>query len=632
LYAIKGVGQLIAKIIDRSVDISSFLAGIILLAMASITTFEIIARYIFHSPTSWTLDLSVYLLVWFGYLSIVYVQKEDRHVRVDLLISRFSKRTRLIWDALTAIIFFFFTLLLVYYGTGYTVESYESHEYGWSMWRIILWPVKAAIPVGGILLALYLIKYVVEKWIRFRKEPKVEPRGVFDNLTVLIPTFLFLIAIGAYLYTLNGVFGMVVLMLVLLFGGVPIFPALGWVGITGYYLLFGGGNALYSSVPSVVHLSLEHFALVCLPLFVLVGQLIQSSGVSDEIYDTATKWVGHFPGGEAIATILACSIFAAISVSSVATAATIGLVALPALAARKYNKVFSYGLLAAGGTLGIMIPPSGTMIIYSAVTEESLGKLFMAGVVPGAILVCGFIIYAVYFCLRSGEYERLKPVTWGERFRATKAGMWGLLAPVIIMAGIYSGIFTPLESGAIAVFYAIIMVLARGKVKPKDLPKVLADSTLNSTMVLSIMIGAMLLGDFITLMKVPDMAMSVVESLRLSPWGVMVMVMLMYLGLGMFLEVISCMLITLPVIYPLITSLGFDGVWFAVLVTLNMEMALITPPVGLNLYVITGIASTPLANVLRGVFPFFLIMVAGLILIALFPALSTWLPGIMVRR
>ncbi len=367
-------------------------------------------------------------------------------------------------------------------------------------------------------------------------------------------------------------------------------------------------------------------------LGVFVGQAISSSGVSDEIYNAATRWVGHLPGGESVATIVACAIFAAVSVSSVATATTIGLIAIPALVARKYNKSFAYGLLAAGGTLGIMIPPSGTMIIYSAVTEESLGKLFMAGVIPGILLAAAFIAYSMVHCKRTGEYERITPATWKERFEATRNAMWGLLAPVIIMGGIYSGIFTPLEAGAIAAVYALGMILARRKVTFRQVLKMLGDSTFASTMVLSIIVGAMLLGEFMTLTKIPDRTIEFVSSLNMSPWGVMATLMALYVILGMFLEVVSIMLITLPIVYPLIIKLGFDGIWFAVMITLNMEMACITPPVGLNLYAIQGIAQAKLADVLKGVWPFFIIMVIWMFFLALFPSLSTWLPQVVVPR
>jgi C4-dicarboxylate transporter DctM subunit len=607
------------------------MAGCFLLVIAFATFYEVISRYIFNSPTIWTLDLSIYLLIWFTYASIPSLQRSRRHIRVDLLISHFSPRTREKWEITTNLIFLGFILWIIPNVTEYVISTYRSQEYGWSMWRVLMWPVKAALPFGAILLALCLIKDVVAGFAELSIHPRKEEKGrILDRPSVVIPFFLALVAGSVLLYTVNGGLGMLMLMLVLLFGGVPIFAALGLTGIVGLFLVIGGNTAVSSSVPAVSYNSLENFALVCLPLYVFVGQAISTSGVSDEIFESATKWVGHLPGGGGVATILACSIFAAVSVSSVATATTIGLIAIPALVARRYNRPFTYGLLAAGGTLGIMIPPSGTMIIYSAVTEESLGKLFMAGVVPGILLASAFILYSIVYCKRTGEYEKIEPATWGERLRATKGAMWGLLAPVIIMGGIYSGIFTPLEAGAVAAVYVLVMILARRKVKPSQVLKMVGDSTFASTMILSIIVGAMLLGEYMTLTKIPDQAIEFISSLKMPPWGVIATLMVLYVILGMFLEVVSIMLITLPIVYPLIIKLGYDGIWFAVLITLNMEMACITPPVGLNLYAIQGIARAPLAEVLKGVWPFFIIMCVWMFFLALFPSLSTWLPQIVV--
>ncbi len=627
----KTIGYL-GKGIDRITISGSYLAGFALLTCALITGYEVVARYAFNEPTNWTLDLSIYLLIWFCFASAAYVQKEGRHVHVDVLVSHFSPRTKAIWDIVITVLFLFFSVILIYFGTEYTITSIKIGEFSREMWKVIIWPIKIAIPVGGLLLTLWLLKELTIRIHKLTASPLEKGTGFLAKPALVIPILIAAIAGSIFLFTINGVVGMVVLMLVLLFVGVPIFPALGLVGVAGTFFCFGGISGLAASLSRVSYGSLESFALVCLPLFILVGQIVQSGGVGEEIYTAATKWTGRLPGGESIATIIACTVFAAISTSSVATAATIGLIALPALALRKYNKPFSYGLLAAGGTLGIMIPPSGSMIIYSAVTEESLGKLFLAGLLPGIILAAAFIAYSIFFCKLTGEYEKLPHITWRERFRTLRTGMWGLMAPVIILGGIYSGIFTPLESGAIAVLYALIMVVARRKVRVREIPQVLQQSTLTATMVLAIIVGAILLGNFMTMMRVPDMAMEFVASLNMAPWGVMVAIILLLTILGMFLEVISTMLITLPVIYPLIISLGFDGIWFAVMVTLTMEMALLTPPVGLNLYVITGISKAPLTDVLRGVIPFFIIMVLGLFLFYFFPQLSTWLPSTMIAR
>jgi C4-dicarboxylate transporter DctM subunit len=420
------------------------------------------------------------------------------------------------------------------------------------------------------------------------------------------------------------------MILALLLGGVPIFAALGSVGVLGIYLVYGGMPAL-SAIPNVAYGSLDSFSLACLPLFILTGHILAECGVGQELFDMCSKWTRGLPGGSAIATILACMVFAAISTSSVATATTIGLIALPELARRGYNKNFSYGALAAGGTLGIMIPPSGSMIIYSAVTEESLGRLFMAGIIPGIILGIFFSIYCTIYCKSTGQYEKMERVSWQEKVSSLKTGVWGLITPGIIMGGIYSGIFTPLETGGMAALYSICVAMARRKLRGRDIITLLRAAAISTGMLFAIITGALIMGVYVTYLQVPQLVINLITDLDIPNWNVIAMLMGLYIFLGLFLEVVSAMMITLPIVYPLIITLGCDGIWFAVLITLNMEMALITPPVGLNLFVIQGIAKAPLYPVIRGVTPFFLLMCVGLLIVAFFPGLSTWLPSVMVK-
>ncbi len=629
-----GVGRLvdhINKIVDFSIKMGANISGIALLVSALITCYEIFARYVFHSPTHWTFDLSVYLLLWFCYGSMAYVQRADRHVAVDLLVSHFPVRTKLIWDLGVYCLYTLFAFIVLCYGYGYAYESFSRSEFSMGMWKVAMWPAKTAIPVGCLLLLLMLIKNIILNVHTLRTGSPDKGTGIFSKPLPMMIIFFAAAAAAVYLLADQGLVGVVVLMGILLISGLPIFPSLGLAGIAGVYFLFGQDAGLTAVLPSTAYRSLESFSLVCLPLYILVGQVLEAGGVGEEIYQSASKCTSGLPGGEAIATVLACSVFAAISTSSVATAATIGLIALPALALRNYNKEFSYGLLAAGGTLGIMIPPSGSFIIYSAVTDESLGKLFIAGIIPGLIISSCFILYSVLYCKKSGHFEGLPTASLKERLFAVRDGMWGLLAPLIIMGGMLSGIFTPLEAGAVAALYVIAMVLIRGKLKLSKLMQVLRHSTLNGTMVLSIIVGALLLGRFMTMMRVPNMALDWVISMHMSKWGVLASVIVLMTVLGCFLEVVSVMMITLPVIYPIMTGLGFDGVWFAVIVTLTMEMALLTPPVGLNLYVISGVAKAPLVDVVKGMWPFFMIMVACIILLILFPQLSLWLPNLLVH-
>ncbi len=620
--------------LDRGLDQvlrgSSWISGFLVLATIAITVYEVLSRYLFNEPTEWALDMGVFCLVWLSYASFAYLLREGAHIAVDVLTTNFTRRTRAVWDIGTSIFTIIFCGVLFYLSIPWAIHAAVTREVSAGMLRVPMWPVKIVLPLGTLLLIVWALRDLTRRLQALPSIPRGEgEKGVFASPAILGSIFIGLVVVSILLFRVNGAAGMVVLMLTLLMGGVPVFSALGITGIAGIFFCFGGMKGLVI-FPIVAFESLSNFALVCLPAFILVGLLLEKSGVGEELFDVCSKWTGSIPGGEAVATILACSVFAAISSSSAATAATIGVMALPILAARKYNEDFRYGVLCAGGTLGIMIPPSGTMILYSAVTEESLGKLFLAGVIPGIILSAMFIIYGSLYCKWTGAYEKTPPSTWGEKLRSLKTATWGLLTPVIILGGIYTGIFTPLEAGAVAVFYALLMILVRRKMKLRDMAQTLVTTIRTSSMIMAIIVGALTLGNFMTQMRIPNAVVDYVSSLGWSPWAVMAILMFFLIILGCFLESVSIIMITLPILYPLILSLGFDGIWFAVMVTLNMEMAMITPPVGMNLYVVMGITKSPISKIVRGVTPFFFIMVLAMIIIALFPSLSTWLPSVMI--
>lgn len=626
----KNVLNLFSRIVEKLSQLGCSLAGYLMMITAAFSVYEIIMRSLFNKPTSWAIEITTYILIWFGFISMAYIQREERHIRVDLVINQFSPKTRIIWEIITLSMVLIFVILLSCYGFIFFEEAFIRHETSFTILRTPMWIPKLAIPVGSVLLGLQIIKDIIDKFHLLSITPLQQSPGTLRNPFFLASVFFILIGLSIALIPRIPLAGLVLLMILLLFSGVHIFAALGLTGACGFFLLFGGLPALHQ-IPLVSFGALNNFSLACLPLFILASQILERGGVGGELYDLCSKWVGHLPGGLGIATIISCTIFASISVSSVATAITIGLIALPALEARKYDKKMSYGLVAAGGTLGIMVPPSGSMVVYSAVTEESLGQLFLAGIIPGLLVAVLFAIYTVLYCIRTGHYERGKKYTWKERIGAFKTGIWGLLAPLILIVGIYTGMTTPLEAGAGMAVYAIIMCLVRRKVRPIELPKLMADSAVGAGMLLVIISGALVLGTVMTMLQIPQMALNFVTAAHLPNWAVIAALMILFFILGMFLEVVSIMMITLPIIYPLIVSLGFDGVWFAVLMTINMEAALLTPPVGLNLFVIQGIAKAPLADVLRGVLPFFVLLVIGLAVIALFPHLSTYLPTAIIR-
>lgn len=408
--------------------------------------------------------------------------------------------------------------------------------------------------------------------------------------------------------------------------GMPVAFTLSVAGILGIIQFVD--VSFLSQVPVIAYKTLDSYVLTSVPLYILMSQIMLTGRVGSGLFELGSKWMGHLPGGLGIATIFACAIFAAISGSSVATAVTIGAMAIPEMLKRGYDRKLVVGSVAAGGTLGILIPPSIPMILYGTITDESVGKLFMSGVVPGALLTVLFICYIVF---ASWDKPREPRSSHAEKMKSLRENIWGLFLPVIIIGGIYTGIFTPTEAAAVGTVYALaITFFVYRSVTIQDMPAILRATIKTSCMIFSIMIGAMLFGDILTILQVPQALMRLVTEGDLNRWIVMLGINIMLLILGCVLETVSIILITLPMLYPIIKALGFDPIWFNVVLLINMELALITPPVGMNLFVIKGISEdSSIQDIIAGAAPFAAIMVFEILLLCFVPEIATWLPSVL---
>ena len=408
--------------------------------------------------------------------------------------------------------------------------------------------------------------------------------------------------------------------------GMPVAFTLSVAGILGIIQFVD--VSFLSQVPVIAYKTLDSYVLTSVPLYILMSQIMLTGRVGSGLFELGSKWMGHLPGGLGIATIFACAIFAAISGSSVATAVTIGAMAIPEMLKRGYDRKLVVGSVAAGGTLGILIPPSIPMILYGTITDESVGKLFMSGVVPGALLTVLFICYIVF---ASWDKPREPRSSHAEKMKSLRENIWGLFLPVIIIGGIYTGIFTPTEAAAVGTVYALaITFFVYRSVTIQDMPAILRATIKTSCMIFSIMIGAMLFGYILTILQVPQALMRLVTEGALNRWIVMLGINIMLLILGCVLEPVSIILITLPMLYPIIKALGFDPIWFNVVLLINMELALITPPVGMNLFVIKGISEdSSIQDIIAGAAPFAAIMVFEILLLCFVPEIATWLPSVL---
>ena len=413
-------------------------------------------------------------------------------------------------------------------------------------------------------------------------------------------------------------------LLLLLLIGFPVAFSLGMIGMVGFTSLMGQQGLI--QMPLIAYKTLDEFILSSVPLYILLSQILLAGKVGNDLYEVASKWVRHLPAGLGVATVLACGAFAAISGSSVATAVTIGMVAIPEMVSRGYPKKLVLGLVAGGGTLGILIPPSIPMILYGAITGESVGALFIAGIAPGIILTGLFILYVMVFVSRLVPPQ--PPAAWGERMTALRHSSWGLFLPLMIIGGIYSGIFTPTEAAAVGTIYSLFITFFIYKTLTlRDLPAILIDTAKSNAMVMAIVVGAMQYGFILTILQIPQQLTEIVTNLEVNRWVIMLAINVLLLFLGCILETVSIILITVPLLYPLILKLGFDPIWFAVILVINLELALITPPVGMNLFVIQGISpGTKMTEILRGVIPFALLMVLTIAIVAWQPGIATWLP------
>ncbi len=421
---------------------------------------------------------------------------------------------------------------------------------------------------------------------------------------------------------------LLVLLILVLLSGIPVAIGLALVGVAAGYWL--EGPSAFIGVPQIFYSSTHSFLITAIPMFVMMSEILRRAGVTEILFETVTRWLGHLPGGLAVSTVVTSAIGASITGSSVANAATMTMVAVPPMMARGYERKFTYGLIAASGTLGILIPPSIPLLLFAAITDVSVGRLFAAGLIPGLLLTAVLVAYVIVISLRGRVYTPIPRASWGERWQQTRKAVWALILPVIVIGGIYTGAFTATEAAGVGVLYATVLALAVYRtLSIRDFGPILMSSLETTCMILLLMGGATVLGHAVTTLQISQEMLALIQEFELSPWMFVLAVMILLFFLGMILEVVSIIFILLPVLYPILTALEIDPVWFAILFVVNMEIALITPPVGMILYVITGIVNRPIAEVIRGAAPYVAILILFLLFLMAAPQVSTWLPGLI---
>lgn len=426
-----------------------------------------------------------------------------------------------------------------------------------------------------------------------------------------------------------AIIGFVVLFVLMLLR-VPIGMAMGLVGVSGFAYLTSGGPAL-KIVGHTTMRTVTDFNFAVVPLFLLMGAFATTSGMSRELFRAANAFLGHLRGGLGIATIAACGGFAAICGSSVATAATFSRVAYPEMRRYKYPQSFATGVIAAGGTLGIMIPPSTVLAVYGLITEQDVGKLFVAGILPGIVAVIMYMVTISIIGWVKPDFLPAGPrASWKER-RESVRNVWAtVLLFAFVVGGIYGGMFTATEAAGMGAGGAFLIGLVRGRLSKGDILRSLLESTRTTAAVFTILIGALLFGYFLTITQTPQKVTEFLTGLGLGSYGILTLILLMYLVLGCLMDALAMIILTVPIIFPVIKQLGFDPIWFGVIIVMTVELGLIHPPVGMNIFVIKSVIDdVKISTIFYGVLPFIITDILRLILLVVFPIIALWLPSHM---
>ena len=619
--------------VNRTAKIINIIGVCILTFMMFITTADVFMRYVLKKPLLGTLELTEFMMAIFVAFSLAYTAVQKGHINVDFLISRFSPKVQMFLNSFTCIlsiaIFFLISWRSILYAENTRAGGVTSQAL-----LIPVYPFVLVIAFGSamvcLVLAMNLINYLAQmvqykRWWLWA--------GLAAGLTLTLVPFSNIIWEEGLIWQATpfvaGLLG-IGLLILLLFSGMPVGVVMGLIAFAGMAYLSGLKPAL-TIMGTTPYTTASSYSLSIVPLFVLMGAFCFHSGLSRDLYRAANVWLGHMPGGLAMATVGGCAAFAAVSGSSVATAATMGTVALPEMKRYNYDPALATGCIAAGGSIGILIPPSVILVLYGILAEQSIGKLFLAGFIPG-VLEAVFYLATIYIICKHNPHMGAPgaKTTFRQKLVSLKQTGGVLALFVLVMGGIYMGVFSPTEAAGVGAFGAFIFALGRRRLTWKSFTASLFETANTTAMVFVILIGAMLLGYFLAVSRLPFTLSSFVSDLPINRYYILAIIMLVYLFLGAIMSSLAMIILTVPIFLPVITALGFDAIWFGILIVRVVEIGQITPPVGINVYIIKGIAKdTPLYTIFRGIIPFLIADICHVTLIIAVPQIVMFLPNFM---
>jgi tripartite ATP-independent transporter DctM subunit len=595
-----------------------------LLVMSITLLLQVYFRYIAQSPLPWSEELSRYLLVWLTFGGGALAYQRSAHVSLSLLPDWLKPRPRAALQAFIAASVLLFALTLMCSGYQFMLRNHAQLS---PAMRLPMSLPNAALPLGGLLLALFALEQL---WQALRQRPALglllPLLGLWSLLAAVVAARGFGLEFAAELATWTSYFSIPLLIatvfLALLILGVPIAFV---IALTALIALLAAGSRLVL-LPSRMFAGTDSFPLLAVPLFVLAGALMSTGGITTRLVEFAQALVGWIRGGLALVNIQASMFFAGISGSAVADASAVGGVMIPAMEKQGYDKDFSAAVTAASSTVGPIIPPSIPLILYGILAQVSIGALFIAGIIPGLLLGLGMMLLTYVIAKRRG-YAAQAWAGWRQLWRSFRQAFWALLTPVIILGGILSGVFTPTEASAVAVGYAFIAgTLIYRELKLRMLPKLLIDSVVITALIMLVIAAAQVLAFVFARQRIPELVGTLLLSISDSLWVLLPLVNILLLIVGTFLETTAALIIFIPILVPVMASVGVDPLWFGIIMVLNLVIGMVTPPVGVVLFVTSGIARLRFERLVMAIWPYIVVMLIVLALVSAFPILSLGLP------
>jgi C4-dicarboxylate transporter, DctM subunit len=633
----ESIASKLTKLLSLSERIGAIVSGAFVLIMMIMTTADVILRYAFNSPIQGNYELQPLLLIGVVYLAAASIQAKRNHISLDLIVSHLSKGNQMSLRLFSDLIFLAFAGIICWQFILATWTAWVDQDYFWGLVKFPLWPAYLIIAIGTGLLGLRLIEEIISNQLWHKQSGlKLSSRNLRISITILVLLLLFaciVVSINAHLQPQTIGFIAICIFCVLLFLGVPVSAVMGLVTIIGFWMLKGGTSAMGIAGSSPFS-AIGQYTLTVMPLFIIMGTFAGLAGFAVEGFNLAKKWLEGIPGGIIQATIIGATAFGAATGSGAASCAILAKVTIPEMLKQGVKKGMAIGVVASASTLAIMIPPSSAFVIYAMLTGNSVGKLLIAGIIPGLIGAAMIMLTVSIRCKidpsQYGYSTGAGRTPWKTRF-AMIPRAWGLmLIAIVIVGGLYTGIFTPTEAGSIGAFVALLGVLVTRKGSWHNISQVLFEGGGLTSQILLIILGGMMFSYLMSVTRLPAALSTWIVGLDVLPIFIIIIIMIIYIVLGCFMDDLSIMVATLPILYPVVIQLGFSPIWFGVLMVQQIELGVVTPPYGMNLFVLKGILrDTTMGEIFSGVIWFIVPLILTMIIYIIFPQVVLWLPNRM---